>query len=161
MRSLVAAVAALALAAPIAAQSHAHDSTHAKPDSAFSALQARGRIAMGVDQYTSKHQFESLADGGRIELQRMEDDSAGIATIRQHLQSIARAFAEGDFSTPAYVHWREVPGAVTLAKKRAVLFLMYKDLPRGGQLRLRSRDPEAVKAIHEFLAFQRGDHRTE
>jgi hypothetical protein len=160
MRGLAAAITALALGAPLAAQAHdTSHAAHAKNDSAFAALQARGKIAMGVDQYTSKHRFESLPDGGRIELQRMEDDSAGTATIREHLQSIADAFVEGDFSTPAYVHWREVPGAAKLAEKRSELRIVYKDLPRGGQLGLWSKDPETVKAIHEFLAFQRGDHR--
>lgn len=56
---------------------------------------------MGVDQYTSTHIFESLADGGRIVLQRDAADSAGTATIRTHLQQIARAFATGDFRLPA------------------------------------------------------------
>ena len=166
MRKFTAAVAALTFAAiPAAAQSHAHDSTHAdkspaKNDSSFAALQARGQVAMGVDQYTSKHQFENLANGGRIELQRMEDDSAGTATIREHLKSIAEAFRLGDFSTPAFVHFREVPGAAKIAAKREALTIVYRNLPRGGDLRLTSKDPELVAAIHEFLAFQRGDHRT-
>jgi len=162
MKGFAAVAVALTLASPVAAQTSAHDTSHAshaKGDTAFAALQARGKIAMGVDQYTSKHRFEPLPDGGRIELQRLEDDAAGTATIREHLQAIAHAFVEGDFSTPAYVHWREVPGAATIARKRAQLRVIYKPLPRGGQLRLQSKDPEVVKAIHEFLAFQRGDHR--
>ena len=53
-------------AAPAAAQ-----------DSSFSGMQNRGRQAMGVDQYTSAHRFDALADGGRIELQRETEDSAG------------------------------------------------------------------------------------
>ena len=128
-------------------------------DSAFAALQGRGRVAMGVDQYTSTHRFESLPDGGRIELQRDTADSAGVATIRQHLREIQRAFASGDFSTPAFVHMRDVPGARVMAAKRAVISYRYSDLPRGGELRIKSSDPEAVVAVHEFLAFQRKDHR--
>ena len=167
MYRFAAVLAALTLAAvPAVAQSHSHDSTHtekdkAKSDSSFAAVQSRGKIAMGVDQYTSKHQFESLADGGRIELQRMEEDSAGTATIRTHLKAVAEAFGEGDFSTPGFVHWREVPGAAKMAEKRKALSIVYRDLPRGGELRLASRDPEVVAAIHEFLAFQRDDHRAE
>src|SRR5687767_10003309 len=80
-------------------------------DSAFAALQERGEQAMGVDQYTSTHIFDALPDGGRIELQRDVDDSAGVATIRQHLAHIAKAFGAGDFSTPAFVHLQDVPGA--------------------------------------------------
>lgn len=131
----------------------------AATDSAFAALQARGRIAMGVDQYTSTHLFDSLEDGGRIELQRDSDDAAGIAQIRTHLREIARAFDSGDFSTPAFVHMREVPGAATMAARREHIDYEVRDLPRGAEVRIRTRDPEALRAVHDFLAFQRGDHR--
>src|SRR4051812_49278676 len=55
-------------------------------DSSFGAMQKRGKQAMGVDQYTSTHKFDALPDGGRIELQRNSDDSAGVATIRAHVR---------------------------------------------------------------------------
>jgi hypothetical protein len=165
-------LAALSLAAaPLAAQgrdtaaAHAHDSAHvhaaAPADTAFARLQERGRSAMGVDQYTSRHLFESLSDGGRIELQRVEADSAGTATIRAHLQEIARAFRAGDFRTPAFVHLREVPGAAEMAARRAAITYTYRDLPRGGELRMRTDDIKARVAIHEFMAFQRSEHRTD
>ena len=128
-------------------------------DSAFMALQERGRAAMGVDQHTSTHRFDSLADGGRIELQRDADDPGGVETIRAHLRAIATAFAAGDFTTPAFVHLREVPGAAVMAAKRGAIAYAYHDLPRGGEVRIRTADPEALRAVHEFLAFQRHDHR--
>jgi len=34
-----------------------------------------------------------------------------------------------------------------------------RDLPRGGEVVISTKNPEAVSAIHEFLAFQRMDHR--
>ena len=123
----------------------------------FAALQARGEVAMGVDQYTSTHRFDALPDGGRIELQRDVDDSAGVAEIRRHLQEIAAAFAAGDFGTPELVHLRQVPGAAVMAEKRAAIAYRFAPLPRGGELRLIATDPVAVAAIHEFMAFQRGE----
>jgi hypothetical protein len=131
------------------------------PDSAFSALQARGAHprAMGVDQYTSGHRFDALPDGGRIELQRQVDDSAGIAQIRSHLREIAAAFARGDFRTPAFVHMRPVPGTPVMAARRAAITYTVRDLPRGGEVRITTRDPEALAAVHAFVAFQRQDHR--
>lgn len=128
-------------------------------DSAFRALQDRGKRAMGVDQYTSTHRFEALPDGGRIELQRDVDDSAGAATIRSHLREIARAFASGDFSTPAVVHMQEVPGVKVMTARRGEISYTYHDLPRGGEVRIQTKNPEALTAIREFLAFQRADHR--
>ncbi|MBL8960168.1 MAG: hypothetical protein JNJ98_09965, partial [Gemmatimonadetes bacterium] len=46
-------------------------------DSSFAAVQDRGAVAMGVDQYTSTHHFTDLPDGGVIELQRDSVDPAG------------------------------------------------------------------------------------
>lgn len=125
----------------------------------FAAMQMRGASAMGVDQYTSTHRFDELADGGRIELQRDVNDSAGVAEIRRHLQGIAKAFKSGDFSTPAFVHMQKVPGTEKMAAKRDLITYEYRDLPRGGELRLIAKDAEAIAAIHEFMAFQRADHR--
>jgi hypothetical protein len=75
-----------------------------RSDSSFAALQQRGETAMGVNQYTSQHVFEPLADGGRIVLQRTESDSVGEATIRAHMRTISIAFRNGDFALPGFVH---------------------------------------------------------
>lgn len=127
-------------------------------DSGFAGVQRRGEVVMGVNQYTSRHVFEPLSDGGRIELQRSVDDSAGVAQIRRHMELIARQFASGDFRLPGVVHAREVPGTRMMADRRAAISYTVESLPRGGALRLRSDDAVAVRAIHEFLAFQRQDH---
>ncbi len=128
-------------------------------DTSFAGMQKRGAIAMGVDQYTSVHRFDDLADGGRIELRRDHDDSAGTLTIRGHLRDIARAFENADFRTPAFVHLTAVPGTALMAAKRAVIRYDVSELPRGGALRITTTDSAAVHAVHEFLAFQRGEHR--
>jgi hypothetical protein len=127
-------------------------------DSAFAGVQARGASAMGVNQYTSHHIFQPLPDGGRIELQRDVDDSVGIAQIRAHMHQIAAQFAAGDFRVPGFVHAREVPGMAVMAAKQAGISYSVESLPRGAAVRVRSADSGAVRAIHEFLAFQRQDH---
>jgi hypothetical protein len=128
-------------------------------DSAFALVQARGQSAMGVDQYTSQHQFESLPDGGRITLTRDPSDTAGGAQIRAHMQEIAAAFRQGIFDLPGFVHDREVPGTAVMRARGAHIRYFPDSAPGGGQLRISSRDSIAVAAIHEFLAFQRRDHR--
>lgn len=133
--------------------------TAAAQDSAFVELQHRGKQAMGVDQYTSEHRFDDLADGGRIELQRDSSDTAGVRTIRAHLQQIAEAFGRGDFTTPAFVHAGDVPGTRIMRERRDAIRYEFRPLPGGGEVRITSADPEAVRAIHAFLAFQRQDHR--
>ena len=127
-------------------------------DTSFAALQRRGQAIMGVDQYTSVHRFDALADGGRIELQRSVDDSAGTRTIRAHLRTIAASFRAGDFGMPAMVHLREVPGTRVMSAKRAAISYTVRDLPRGGELLMKTSDRKALAAIHEFMAFQRSDH---
>jgi hypothetical protein len=114
---------------------------------------------MGVDQYTSQHLFQPLPDGGRIRLQRDETDSAGVARIRAHMQHIALAFRQGDFSVPGFVHDREVPGTAVMRERRSSIRYTADALPGGAQVRLHSSDSTAIAAIHEFLAFQRHDHR--
>jgi hypothetical protein len=136
-----------------------HDSTRAA-DSAFAAVQARGQNVMGVDQYTSTHVFQDLPDGGRIVLDRNGmSDTADVATIRAHMREIADQFTRGDFTNPGLVHAREVPGTAVMAARAATLSYTATDRPLGAEVRIRSADPEAVKAVHKFLAFQRTDHR--
>lgn len=142
------------------AQQTGPDSVKARNDSAFHALQERGRSAMGVDQYTSAHQFEALPNGGRIELQRQVEDSAGVSQIRKHLKEIVAAFQAGDFRTPAMVHAMRVPGTEVMAAKKGAIRYEFRELPRGGEVRIVTADPEAIRAVHDFLAFQRTDHRT-
>lgn len=142
------------------AQHAAHDSTKAQKDSAFRALQNRGQAVMGVDQYTSAHQFESLGNGGRIELQREVDDSAGVSQIRRHLKEISVAFRAGDFRLPGMVHAMKVPGTDVMAAKKNAIRYEFRELPRGGEVRIITDDAEAIQAVHDFLAFQRSDHRT-
>ena len=124
----------------------------------FAGVQARGERAMGVNQYTSTHVFEPLADGGRIALQRDQTDSAGADQIRRHMDHIAAAFGAGDFSLPGFVHARDLPGTAVMAARRQDISYTVEMLPRGAAVRLRTTDTAAVRAIHEFLAFQRQDH---
>lgn len=129
-------------------------------DSGFTGVQSRGADVMGVDQYTSSHVFEALPDGGRIVLQRDAADPAGEATIRAHLRDITTRFTKGDFSLPGQVHGMAVvPGTAVMAQRRSRIRYVMDPLPRGGQVRIITRDAAALKAVHEFLAFQRMDHR--
>lgn len=155
--AIAATSAILLYAARVEAQAgHVHGG-----DSAFAAVQARGRIAMGVDQYSSEHEFEDLPDGGRIELQRDPADTAGVRTIREHLREIARAFAAGNFETPGFVHDREVPGVRVMTARRDRIRYDFRPLPGGGEVIITARDDDAIRAIRDFLAFQRMDHHVE
>ncbi|HTK49860.1 MAG TPA: hypothetical protein VL328_17900 [Gemmatimonadaceae bacterium] len=140
-----------------AAVAAAHARTN---DSAFRSLQTRGAGVMGVDQYTSAHVFESLPDGGRIVLERPDAaDTAGVRTIREHMRTIAEAFRKGNFEAPGLVHGQVVPGTRVMAARAGHLSYAATDRPRGAEVRITTTDPAALAAVHEFLAFQRADHR--
>jgi hypothetical protein len=138
----------------------AHSAAADTADTSFAALQARGKGAMGVDQYTSTHRFDVLPDGGRIELQRDGADADGVARIRKHMREIAGAFAAGNFDIPMLVHMQEVPGTRVMKERARMIQYTARDLPRGAEVRLTTRDPEALAAIREFMEFQRRDHRS-
>jgi hypothetical protein len=111
-------------------------------------------------QALGTHRFDDLPDGGRIELQRSNSsDTAGIRLVREHLTGIARAFAAGDFTTPTLVHAESVPGTATMKARRERISYDVKALPRGGEIRIRTRDRVALRAVHAFLAYQRRMHQ--
>jgi len=125
----------------------------------FSAMQARGEHVMGVNQYTSAHVFEDLPDGGRIVLERADaSDTAAVNTIRAHMRDIAEAFRAGDFTKPFEVHAQTVPGTDVMRAKRAAISYEPSDLPKGGEVRVKTADSAALGAVHQFLQFQREQH---
>jgi hypothetical protein len=129
-------------------------------DSAFAAVQERGKAVMGVDQYTSKHVFEDLPDGGRVVLERNDaSDTAAIATIRAHMQDVLKDFRAGDFSKPFQVHAMQVPGTDVMRANASKISYSVQDRPRGAELRMSTKDSTSLAAIREFFAFQRKDHR--
>jgi len=125
----------------------------------FAAMQARGEHVMGVNQYTSAHVFEDLPDGGRVVLDDDTADSAAIATIRAHMRDIAAAFEAGDFSKPFEVHAQTVPGTDVMRARSPAITYEPIDRVWGAQVRIKSSDPVAIAAIHQFLAFQREQHQ--
>jgi hypothetical protein len=137
---------------------HSGHVSHQSGDSAFRTLQARGQRVMGVDQYTSTHKFELLPDGGRIELVRDTVDSVGTRAIRDHLQDVARRLSAGDFSLSEAVHAREIPGGRVLADRRTHVKYEYREVHRGAEVRIVTKDPKAIAAVHRFLNFQKSEH---
>ncbi len=138
---------------------HAAHQAQMRGDSSFAALQQRGGVYMGVDQNKSAHQFDTLKDGGRIELQSLTGDAADVAAIRNHFRQIAEQFKAGDFETPFAVHAEQVPGTAVMREKKGKIDYRLTELPKGAELRLTTKDPEARRAIAEFMEYQRKEHR--
>jgi hypothetical protein len=124
-------------------------------------LKTRGTAAMGFDQDAAEHHFVLLDDGGAIEAGAADaDDSATRASVGRHLQEIARDFAAGVFDKPFATHAETPEGVPALKRLRHAITYGYEDTPRGGRVRISSRDGEAIAAIHAFLRYQIVEHKT-
>ena len=138
-----------------------HEQHQTASDQHAAGVDARGDHAMGFSHEKSAHHFHLLPDGGTIEV--VADDAKDAATrdeIRMHLSHIAKMFIDGDFQVPMFIHDTTPPGVPMMMSKRSAITYAFEPTTNGGQVRIASADPEAVKAIHEFLAFQIDDHRT-
>jgi hypothetical protein len=126
-----------------------------------SEMERRGNKAMGFEQAKAAHHFRLLRDGGTIQVEaRGANDRETIAHIRAHLEHIAAGFARGDFSPATHTHGMVPPGVPTMQRLKAQIRYAYRQRPRGGRVLISSKNPEAVRAIHEFLRFQIRAHGT-
>lgn len=124
-------------------------------------VDARHERTTGVPTEGAQHHFLITEDGGRIQLEAVEDGPGEVRDrARVHLRAVARAFAAGDFSMPEAIHGQVPPGAAVLSARAAAVRYAYEDTPRGGALTLATADAEALRAIHAFLRFQIDDHAT-
>jgi hypothetical protein len=116
---------------------------------------------LGMSHDQSAHSFRLFADGGAIELRATDAaDEATVNAIRGHLQEIITQFEKGDFSTPAFVHGYTPDGVAQLEQLRSAITYRYQRLDGGGRIRITTKSPEALAAIHAFLRFQVIEHRT-
>ena len=121
----------------------------------------RGDQAMGFSHQTTAHHFVLTTDGGVISADAL--DRADIATrdsIRSHFAHIAHAFSSGDFDLPMFIHDRMPPGVETMKRLRTKISYRSENTPLGARVVIRTGDPEALAAVHDFLRFQIADHRT-
>ncbi|MFN7947648.1 MAG: hypothetical protein U0Z53_20025 [Blastocatellia bacterium] len=168
---LMAVLLLLVTAATVTRAQQSHDNcpmhaAHQKKSEAgahdhHAGVNKRGDEAMGFSQQKTTHHFRLKTDGGAIEVAANDsNDSASRDQIRQHLKHIARAFAEGDFSAPLFIHAQAPPGVPVMKRLKTAIKYQYEETEQGGRVRLLTSNAEALEAIHQFLRFQISDHRT-
>jgi hypothetical protein len=124
-------------------------------------VEKQGDEAMGFPHDKTTHHFRLYSDGGAIEVTVNDSkDSQNMQAIRSHLTHIVTMFANGDFSTPMFVHSQIPPGVTEMKDKRAVISYSFEELPDGGRVRIKTVDHDALNVIHDFLTFQIEDHHT-
>jgi SAM-dependent methyltransferase len=116
---------------------------------------------MGFDQDRTTHHFLMTSDGGSIAVDANDlSDHTSIAQIRSHLREIAIAFKEGDFSKPHETHSEYPAGVPAMQRLKNEITYAYAETPRGGIVRIVTRNPEALAAVHAFLTYQVKEHAT-
>lgn len=134
---------------------------HLKQMEKDAALKKRGAEAMGFDQDATTHHFLLARDGGAIEVGVNDDRAATVrAAIRSHLTEISSEFAGGVFDKPFATHAEVPPGVATMRRLRTSIAYAYGDTPRGGRVRIRTTNAEALGAVHDFLRYQIKEHGT-
>ena len=136
------------------AQGQGHDS-HAE------GVDRRGDRVMGFDHKKTTHHFLLHPDGGAIEVTANDaGDKGSRDQIRKHLGHIAKMFAEGNFKPPMLIHDRVSPGVPVMERLKGEISYEYEEIERGARVSIRTGNPEALRAVHDFLRFQIEDHRT-
>ena len=150
MMILPAALALLLAQTAAPPQTHQHDKH---------AMDARGHLAMGFDQAKITHRFVDRDSGGEIEITAKDAaDAATIAQIQAHVKEIEKAFAEGDFSKPFFIHDEKVPGAEAMAAAKSAIEYRAQTFAGGARLVIVAKNAKAKDAVHAFLRYQRGEH---
>jgi hypothetical protein len=136
----------------------------AKKDSTEKHLEGvnhRGDMAMGFDHSKTTHHFRLLKDGGAIVVETNDPKDTGSRdAIRNHLKSITKMFAGGNFDLPMFIHATAPPGMKTMKRLRKSISYTYEETGKGAQARLSTQNPQALAAIHKFLRFQIKEHHT-
>ena len=77
-----------------------------------------------------------------------------------HLSHIAKMFAEGNLNVPTFIHDTTPPGAPVMEKLHDQIHYKFQETEAGARVRIRTKDKQALKAVHEFLRFQIAEHQT-
>lgn len=158
----------LLCALPAFAQNTAQDTNscpmhkeHMKAAEHQADVEKHGDQAMRFPHDKTTHHFRLYADGGAIEVTANDsNDAVNTQAIRGHLAHIAKLFSRGDFSIPMFVHDEVPPGVPVMKEKRAKISYSFEELPAGASVRIKTSNPDALKAVHDFLRFQIEDHHT-
>jgi len=124
-------------------------------------MNKRGDHVMGFDHTKTTHHFLLQEAGGSIEVTaNSSDDVASSEQIRMHLKHIAMMFAEGNFNAPMLIHDQTPPGVPVMQELKNEIKYNFEEIDRGAAVRISTKNPLALKAIHDFLRFQIKEHKT-
>jgi len=122
---------------------------------------SRENEGMGFSQAKTTHHFSLTKEGGVIAVEANDPkDTESRDRIRMHLAHIAKAFAQGDFDIPMFVHDQVPPGVSVMKARKGQINYRFEKTRLGGQVVITSNDAAVLSAVHDFLAFQIREHKT-
>ncbi len=128
---------------------------------AHTQMNERGEKGMGFSQTDTTHHFLLKSNGGVIQVEANDSaDTTNRNEIRMHLGHIAKAFQNGDFDIPMFVHDTVPPGVQEMKRLRKDIQYSFEETPNGGRVVIYSANKEAIEAIHRFLRYQVEEHKT-
>ena len=135
--------------------------TAAYSQSHHDGVNRRGDHVMGFSHDKTTHHFRLAKDGGVIEVTANDPkDAESRDQIRQHLGHIAGMFSAGNFNAPMLIHDQTPPGVPVLRRLKSEIKYEFESIEQGGRVKITTTNPEAIRAVHEFLRFQISDHQT-
>ena len=158
MASLILSIATLVI---VYAQEPKKDNNNKMSGMADEQMNKRGDHVMGFDHTKTTHHFLLQELGGSIEVTaNSSDDVESSEQIRMHLKHIAGMFAEGNFNAPILIHDQTPPGVPVMRELKGEIKYSFEEIDRGAAVRISTKNPIALKAIHDFLRFQIKEHKT-
>ncbi len=120
----------------------------------------RGSHVMPFDLEKTTHVFSKTEQGGLQQvIVKDPKNSEQIKLIRQHLAKISAEFKKGDFSNPAKIHGKDMPGLKVLRNtKPEQISITYKELPNGAEINYVGKEAKVIEAIQQFFEAQLSDH---
>jgi hypothetical protein len=107
----------------------------------------------------TQHIFEMTEAGGVMQVMaRDPKDADQIRMIQHHLEHEAGLFQKGDFSDPARLHGKQMPGLSDLAAAGSRLQVQYIPTPDGAKVSFTSNDIHVITAVHRWFGAQLSDH---
>ena len=113
-------------------------------------------IAVNLIDNSDERQFTFL----NLRTEFSSEDLESSSQIRMHLKHIAMMFADGNFNAPMLIHDQTPEGVPVMQELKGEIKYDFEEIDRGAAVRISTKNPAALKAIHDFLRFQIKEHKT-
>jgi hypothetical protein len=114
---------------------------------------------MPFDMSKTLHVFKMTETGGVMRVVAREPgESDQVALIRRHLEHEAGRFQRGDYSDPARLHGKDMPGLKELGAGAARIKIAYQEIPAGAEITFETTDLHLLTAIHRWFGAQLSEH---